>query len=137
MDPFCWSVLIDKDWVAAYLGKFFCVLAIFVLIVTRQLRRCPLKRQNSPSSLFSCLFFFKLYAGTFNGLALTRKTKSAFIPRVQPQPVCQAFVRACTSPFSFTTPVSLFILCSSNSIIFQNFISLPKKSCKRKSSFFQ
>lgn len=38
------------------LGKLFCVFALLILPVARQLRRYPLKWQNSPSSLFSCLF---------------------------------------------------------------------------------
>lgn len=121
------------------LGKLFCVLAIFILIVATQLRRYPLKRQNSPSSLFSCplfFFFIKLYTGTFNGLALTRKTKSAFIRRVQPLQ-CAGPLLGLALAFSLSQPpVSLFILCSSNSIILQNFIFLPQNSCKRKFQFF-
>lgn len=75
-----------------------------------------------------------LYTGPFNGLALTGKTKSAFILRVQPWPVCRAFVRTCSSPFSVTTPSLIVHTLQQQLCHFQNFTSLlTNKQLQEKS----
>lgn len=134
MSPFCWFVLIDKRLGSYILGKLFSVLPLIILTVARQLRRYPPKWQNSPSSLFFAFFFFSLlYTGIFNGLALTTETKSAFILHGR----CAGSLLGLALALSLSPPpVSLFILCSSNSV---SFTILPPhlkiNKCKRKIHF--
>lgn len=137
MSLVCWLVLIDERLGSYMLGKLFCVLALLILTVARQLRRYPLKWQNSPSSLFSCLFFSLLYTGTFNGLALTRKTKSAFILRLSHGRCAGPLLGLAVVAFSLSPPpVSLLILGNSNSVIFRILPPyLQINTCKRKIHF--
>lgn len=78
MSLVCWLVLIDERLGSYMLGKLSWVLALSILTVARQLRRYPLKWQNSPSSLFSCLFFFFTIYWDIQWPCIDQKDKECF-----------------------------------------------------------
>lgn len=120
------------------LGKLFCVLAIFILIVATQLRRYPLKRQNSPSSLFSCslFFFYKTIYWDIQWPCIDQKDKECFHTQGLASPVCWAFVRACTSLFSFTTPSLIVHTLQQQQYHFVEFYLFTSKQLQKKIPIF-
>lgn len=137
---FFWLVCVEQRPSSCMLGKLSCVRAVFVLIVARQLRRYPLKRQNSPSSLFSCfkIFFFLHYIlgqwKAFHWPERQRVLSYSGFSHTQ----CTGLLLGLALVVSLLPPsVLLFILCSSNYIILKILLpNLKINSCNRKIQFF-
>lgn len=81
-ESFCWCGLLDKDRVAASWEACLCSCNLHPYCSQAAEEISPKEAELPILPLLLPFFFFKLYTGTFNGLALTRETKSAFIPRV-------------------------------------------------------
>lgn len=136
-ESFCWSVFNRQSLGSCMLGKLFCVLALFVFNVARQLRRYPLKRQNSP--IFSLLLSLKKQTyilGHSMALHWPERQRVLSYSGLSHSQCARPLLGLALALSLSPPPVSLFILYSSNRIFFRILPPyLKTNSCKRTFQF--
>lgn len=102
-----WAFVLHNAGVTGAWNAALCPCESLLCLTAWQLRRCPLKRQDSSSSH---PHFLSAVYRPLNGFALTRETKEPFRPRLSPQPARSGLLLMCSvPPFS---PGSLTLIVS-------------------------